>query len=90
MNLTDSFLREYKLALADGVDVASPALHEACCNLVAQLKRDGFLPEQMIAYVKKQMSEAGGGRVETTSLDHDVTSRCIKHFYQPPEKAATL
>jgi hypothetical protein len=83
VNATDTFITEYTSAVRAGASVAHLALADACCNLVRQLKTDGFQVEQVIAYVNEQMAGAGGRKLGTEHLDHDMSLHCVGEYFKP-------
>jgi hypothetical protein len=83
MNATDTFITEYTTAVTAGAKVAPLALADACCKLVRQLKTDGFQVEQVIAYVNEQMAGAGGRKLGTEHLDHDMSVHCVGEYFKP-------
>ncbi|GAC1418543.1 MAG: hypothetical protein NVSMB53_17510 [Gemmatimonadaceae bacterium] len=89
MNATDTFIGEYTSAVTAGAKVAPLALADACCKLVRQLKTDGFQVEQMIAYVNEQMAEAGGKKLGTEHLDHDLSVHCVGEYFRLTLNAPT-
>lgn len=87
MNATDTFIEEYRAAVAAHVEVSPIALADACCQLVRQLKTDGFQIEQVIAYVNEQMEGAGGKKNETQELDHHLSKHCVDEYFNQKEES---
>lgn len=43
----------------------------------------------MIAYVNEQIAGAGGKKIETEHLDHDMSVHCVGEYYKPTLNVVT-
>ncbi|MDQ6735212.1 MAG: hypothetical protein M3Z35_14030 [Nitrospirota bacterium] len=83
-NAKDTFARAYQADIAANADASSERLVAACCALVRQLKSDGLMPEEVLAYMKVEIAQAGGKRIESKPLNDDLIIHCIEEYYRPP------